>query len=125
LASLYADKKQYPEAIGEAQKAVAMAADDPDANLVLADVYVQSGQRDKALPIVRKFVDNRKALLVPFDLAVIYALLGDREQMYEWLDKMIEQRSPASLKLNIAGAFDPYRSEPRFQAILRKTGLPR
>ncbi len=125
LASLYADKKQYPEAISEAQKAVAMAADDPDANLVLADIYAQSGQRDKALPIVRKFVDNGKALLVPFDLAVIYAILGDREQMYEWLDKMIERRSPASLKLKIVGAFDPYRSEPRFQEVLRKTGLPR
>lgn len=27
------------------------------------------------------------------------------------------------LKLNIAEAFDPYRSEPRFQEILRKAGL--
>ncbi len=125
LASLYADKKQYPEAISEAQKAVAMASDDPDANLVLANIYVQSGQREQGLAIVRQFVDNQKALLVPFDLAVIYAILGDREQMYEWLDKMIEQRSPASLKLDIAGAFDPYRSEPRFQEILRQTGLPR
>ena len=124
LAFLYADKKQYPDAIGEAQKAVTMAADDPDANLALANIYIQSGQRDKALLIVRKFIDNRKALLVPFDLAVIYAALGDRDQMYEWLDKMIEQRSPASLKLDIVAAFDPYRSEPRFREILRKTGLP-
>jgi serine/threonine-protein kinase len=125
LASLYADKKQYPQAISEAQKAVAMAADDPDANLLLADIYAQSGQRAKALPIVRKFVDNKKALLVPFDLAVIYAILEDREQMYEWLDTMIAQRSPASLKLDVAEAFNPYRSEPRFQEILSKTGLPR
>ena len=31
--------------------------------------------------------------------------------MYEWLDKVIEQRSPACLKLNIAESFDPYRSD--------------
>ncbi len=125
LALLYADKKQYPDAIREAQKAVALAVDDPDANLVLANIYAQSGQRDQALAIVRKFVDNKKALVVPFTVAGVYAQLGDREQMYEWLDRMIEQRSPASLKLNIAEAFDAYRSEPRFQEILNQAGLMR
>jgi hypothetical protein len=38
---------------------------------------------------------------------------------------MIEQRQPASLKVNVAEAFNPYRSEPCFQEILRRTGLPR
>jgi TolB-like protein/Tfp pilus assembly protein PilF len=125
LALLYADKKQYPDAVSEAQKAVALAPDDPDANLVLANIYAQSGQRGQALAIVRRFVDNKKALLVPFTVAGVYAELGDREQMYKWLDKTIEQRSPASLKLNIAEAFDLYRSEPRFQEILRRAGLRR
>jgi adenylate cyclase len=125
LALLYADKKQYPDAVSEGQKAVALAVDDPDANLVLANIYAQSGQRDKALAIVREFVSNKKAFLVPYTVAGVYAELGDREQMYQWLDKGIELRTAAMLKLNIAEAFDPYRSEPRFQEVLRKTGLSR
>jgi len=125
LALLYADKKQYPDAISEAQKAVALAKDDPDANLVLANIYAQSGQRDKALAIVREFVSNKKAFLVPYTVAGVYAELGDREQMYQWLDRGIELRTAAMLKLNISEVFAPYRSEPRFQEILRKAGLAR
>ncbi len=125
MALLDADKKQYPDAISEAQKAVALAKDDPDATLVLANIYAQSGQRKKALAIVREFASNKKALLVPYTVAGVYAELGDREQMYEWLDKGIELRTAAMLKLNIAESFDAYRSESRFQEILRKTGLIR
>jgi tetratricopeptide (TPR) repeat protein len=125
LALLYADKKQYPDAVNEAQKAVALAEDEPDANLVLANIYAQSGQRDRALAIVREFVSNKKAFLVPYTAAGVYAVLGDREQMYQWLDKGIELRTAAMLKLNVAEAFDAYRSEPRFQEILRKAGLIR
>jgi len=125
LGLLYADKKQYKDAIIEAQKAVALAGKDPDLNLVLANIDAQSGRRDEALAIVREFVSNQKALTVPFTIAGVYAELGDRQQMYYWLDMAIEQRSPACLKLDIAEVFDAYRSEPRFQEILRKAGLMR
>jgi hypothetical protein len=68
---------------------------------------------------------DKSADIVPFTVAGVYAQLGDRAKMYEWLDKAIDQRSPACLKLAIAQSFDAYRSEPKFQEILRKTGLIR
>jgi TolB-like protein/Tfp pilus assembly protein PilF len=124
LGLLYADEKRYQEAIAEGQKAVALAGNQPDIILVLANLYAQSGQRDTALAILRDVLANKNALVPPFTVAGVYAELGDQEQMYQWLDKGIEQRSPACLKLNIAEAFDAYRSEPHFQDVLRRVGLP-
>ena len=123
LGLLYADEKHYQDAIDEGQKAVALAEKQPDIILVLANLYGQAGQRDRALAIVRQVLANKNALVPPFTVAGVYAVLGDKEEMYQWLDKGIEQRSPACLKLNIAEAFDPYRSEPRFQGLLRRVGL--
>ena len=124
LGLLYADKKQYKEAIEEGQRAVALAGKDPDMTLVLANLYAQSGQRDQALAIMNEVL-SKSALIPPFTVAGVYAELGDKEKMYQWLDKGLEQRSPAMLKLDISEVFAPYRSEPRFQEILRKTGLIR
>lgn len=123
LGFLYADEKRYQEAIDEGQKAVALAGNQPDMTLVLANLYAQSGQRDKALAIVREVLANKNAFVPPFTVAGVYAVLEDKEQMYQWLDKGVEQRSPACLKLNIAESFDLYRSEPRFQDLLRRVGL--
>lgn len=125
LGSLYADKKQYKDAIAEGQKAVALAGKDADMNLVLANLYAQAGQRDQALAIVHEVLAGKATFVPPFSAAGVYAQLGEKAEMYEWLDKGIEQHSPAMLKLNIAESFDAYRSEPRFQEILRKTGLLR
>ncbi len=124
LGLLYADKKQYKDAIEEGQKAVALVGNDADANLVLANLYAQAGQRNKALVIVQKVLAGDAAFVPAFGVAGVYAELGDREQMYQWLDKAIEQRSPACLKLDVTESFDRYRSEERFQTILAKTGLP-
>jgi serine/threonine-protein kinase len=123
LGLLYADEKQFKDAIEHGQKAVDLAGNDPDTNLVLANIYAQAGQREKALAIVQEFVGNKKAFVVPFTVAGVYAQLADKEAMYQWLDTAIKQRSPACLKLNIAEAFDAYRSEVRFQKMLTLAGL--
>ncbi len=137
LAFAYINKKQYKKAIEEGQTGVAMAGNDGDTNLALANLYVQAGEREKALAIMNKFLDDRAVFIPPFTVAAAYAelakddlrsgersqYLADKEQMYHWLDKSIEQRSPAVLKLDIVESFDPYRSEPRFQEVIRKTGL--
>jgi serine/threonine-protein kinase len=56
-------------------------------------------------------------------LAEAAAGLGDRATMYRWLDRAVENGDWASFMMQ-RPTFDPYHSEPRFQAVLRRFGMP-
>ena len=58
-----------------------------------------------------------------FDLARLYALLGDRDRAFEWLGKAREERSFAIPFLKVDPDFDHVRSDPRFSDLTRKLGL--
>jgi hypothetical protein len=56
------------------------------------------------------------------DIAVIYGALGDKDQAMTWLQKGFDERfNPGVL---IRPGFDPLRSDPRFQDMERRIGLP-
>jgi len=121
LGALYADEKRYPEAIAEAQKAIVLAGDNADIDLNLAQIYAESGDREQAIRILRKVLARKTEYIPPFTVAGTYAALGDKDRMYEWLDKAIEQHQTACLKLQVVPIFRPYLAEPRFQSIVSKT----
>jgi TolB-like protein/Tfp pilus assembly protein PilF len=61
-----------------------------------------------------------------FFLAQAYAGLGRKDQAFAWLEKAYEQRSGGDdlTFLPVDSGFDPLRSDPRFDAFLRRVGLP-
>ena len=58
------------------------------------------------------------------DVATVYMGLGKREEALTWLQRAAELRSGWMLYLAIDPTFRPLHAEPRFQALLRKIGLP-
>ncbi len=83
-----------------------------------------SGNRASAEQILRKLDEMAKKRYVsPWPRADIYLALGEKEKAYEWLEKCYEQQDPACWYFRIYRPYDPIRSEPRFQALLKKTGL--
>ena len=50
--------------------------------------------------------------------------LGDQEQAISWLQKAAEERDGLLSFCNVWFAFDPLRSDPRFQALLQKMNFP-
>jgi serine/threonine-protein kinase len=60
---------------------------------------------------------------IPVAQAARYARIGQRENAISILEKAYEQRGPGVLRLNLR-AFDPIRSDPRFQRVREKIGLP-
>jgi len=51
---------------------------------------------------------------------LIYCLLGEKEQAISWLEKAYEEKLGILIILGGEPVFDSLRSEPRFQALLRK-----
>jgi tetratricopeptide (TPR) repeat protein len=51
------------------------------------------------------------------------ALLGDKEQAFEYLHKAIEKRQGQMTMLSVEPAFDLLRDDPRFDELVRRVGL--
>jgi tetratricopeptide (TPR) repeat protein len=59
-----------------------------------------------------------------WDAAWNYMAAGDTAKALDWLEKAFAQRDPNVPMANSDPVFDPVRSDPRFQAILRRMNLP-
>ena len=55
-------------------------------------------------------------------IALIYVGLGNNDQAMVWLNKAYQARFNPSILLR--PAFDPLRSDARFQDLVRRIGLP-
>jgi len=60
-----------------------------------------------------------------FYLAMMYAVLGDVDESYKWLDKSYEEREVEMYWLKVEPPFEPIRSDPRWQGMLDKVGFPK
>jgi hypothetical protein len=59
-----------------------------------------------------------------YEIALIYAGLGDNEQAFVWLEKSLAARDKGMTYLKIDPCLDPLRSNPRFRELVRRVGLP-
>ena len=121
LGQAYLQKQMHGEAIAELQKAVQLS-EGPTCMANLARAYAASGKRSEAA----KLLSDLKRRSNPgyshaSEIAVIYAALGDKDQAMTWLEKGYEERFNPGVLLR--PGFDPLRSDPRFQNLVRRIGL--
>jgi TolB-like protein/DNA-binding winged helix-turn-helix (wHTH) protein/Tfp pilus assembly protein PilF len=123
LAQAYLQRHLYDEAVAELQKAVELSGDSPTCIANLARAYVASGKRSEAVKLLN---DLKKRPSTGYsnasEIAMIYAALGDTEQAMNWLEKGYEERFNPGVLLR--PGFDPLRSDPRFQELVHRIGLP-
>jgi hypothetical protein len=60
----------------------------------------------------------------PYDLAILYTGLGDKDRAIEMLNKAYEDRAGWTLYLKVEPLFDPLRTDPRFNDLVRRLDLP-
>ena len=123
LALAYEGKRKYEKAAASFQRAVELF---PDATMRgwVAREYAIAGKRDEA----RKILDELKTLakqqyVSPYMIAIAYAALDDREQAFGWLERVYEERSYYVVWLKVDPIWDSFRSEARFQDLLRRVGV--
>jgi hypothetical protein len=54
---------------------------------------------------------------------MIYSKLGDADNSIRYLERAFTEHSSDLVFLNTEAYFDPVRSDPRFQAMVRRVGL--
>jgi adenylate cyclase len=56
--------------------------------------------------------------------AKIYISLGDKDKAFHWLEKAYEERDGFTDELAVSPMFASVRSDPRYQALVKKIGFP-
>jgi eukaryotic-like serine/threonine-protein kinase len=125
LAWAYGAKRMYPQAIAEYEKISererAMTEENQTVTSGLGWLYAVSGRRADALKMVKEFKDlSSHAYIDPYNIAVIYAGLGDKDEVFRWLEKGYEQRSSGMPYLTPDPFWDGIRSDPRYIDLLRR-----
>jgi len=59
-----------------------------------------------------------------YDIAVLYAGLGEKDEAFHWLNAAFDERGYQMESLKTDFRLDPVRSDPRFDELVRKVGLP-
>ncbi len=119
----YLQKPDYPAAVAAFKKAYQLT-NSKEALAATGYAYAKMGRKGEALDVIgqlRKVAG--KEYVPPYSYAVVYAGLGDKDQTMDWLEKVYEERSFYAILLNADPLFDTLRSDPRFQALLRKIGF--
>jgi len=87
-------------------------------------VYYLSGRRDEAMKLFNERDTEKPGYADPFYTAMIYALFGEHDQAFEWLDRANESRHPMIRWIKVWPTLDPLRSSPRYVELLERAGIP-
>jgi TolB-like protein len=149
LGQAYLGKQMYKEALQEFKKSVKLTAksyelpkfedkqfsafqkkifsseSDPDAIAAIGYIYAITNKRDKAFEIIKGLEYLYKCMYIePHLIALIYMGLGDLDQAFEWLEKSFSNQSLLFFSyLKVWPLFDGFRSDPRFEDLLRRIDL--
>jgi tetratricopeptide (TPR) repeat protein len=122
LAQAYIEKRMFKGAVRELQKAIQISGENPALSANLARAYAGLDRKPEAVALLNLKNSSAPDYAHAIHVAMIYTALDDRDEAIFWLQQGFEDRfNPGVLT---RPCFDPLRSDPRFQDILRRVGLP-
>lgn len=109
----YLGKGMYQEALREAQTTNNLGA--------VAEIYAMMNRQEEARRLLAGILKHSQ--LFELEIADAYFRLGENEEGWKWLEKAYDERSYYMTWLKVDPLFDNIRSDPRFQAMLKKVGF--
>ncbi len=123
LGDLYERQGDFAKAIAEYQLMVKQSDGDPGAIAALASACALSGNKQEARQLLDKLEQQaRQRYISSYDIAGVYAALGENDRALQALEKSLEERSLFNVGNSITfdPSFERLRSDPRLQDLLRR-----
>jgi tetratricopeptide (TPR) repeat protein len=130
LAHVYEAKGMYSEAIAETRIAdILLEKGSAESSERKAAAFTQALRTGGAQGYWRKHLElslkeYEQGYETAYDIALIYARLGDKDRSFEWLEKSFAAHEVGLVSIKAEFAFDGLSTDPRFQDLLRRVGLP-
>ena len=119
------EKREYEQAVAELQKGVALIPGNQEGySIWLGYAYAVAGKRNEAQSMLATQVAHHARTQAGAQgIALTYVGLGDKDQAFNWLATAYRERDAMAM-LKAYPLWDSIRSDPRFQDLLRRVGLP-
>ena len=125
LGWVYDLQGNHTQAIAEWQEARRLSERDPSVVAGLGHAYATAGKSREAHDMLNELRQLSKGRYVSHYLvASVYAGLGEREQTLLWLEKALDEHNDSLVSLKVDPDFASLHTDPHFQEILRRIGLP-
>jgi serine/threonine-protein kinase len=115
---------RHSEALAALKKFLNFTYAEPADEKALEQAWAQDGftgaMRQAATIMATRFSTS---ISLPADTAIFYAMAQEYDEALEWLERAFETRDPNMPYITLP-VFDPLRSDPRFQDLLRRMNLP-
>ena len=133
--------RRFPEGIAQMQKVLERDPSFGPAHFYLAQVYAMQGRwadatkavannpafsgsfSPDAQGFIKSMLDPRHGPL-PANAALAYALAGDRDKAFEYLEQAYSQEDSELMAIIRLPGFDSLHSDPRWAELMKKIGLP-
>ncbi|HVG18312.1 MAG TPA: tetratricopeptide repeat protein, partial [Blastocatellia bacterium] len=124
LGEAFKQTGMYDEAIREIQEAARLSGRSPRMVARLGHAYAVAGKRREALEALHELNGmSERQYVSPYEIAIIYAGLGEKELVFEWLGRAYDDRSSWLTFLKVEPSFDTLRSDLRFVDLVKQVGL--
>ena len=120
LRCIYEMKNAPYKALAIYEKEVAFAGDTPTSRAKRAHVFAAVGRKDEALQTLGELAKNNQIEhITPYEIAVIYALLGDKNQSLSWLKKARDAHAVGFSFVRVDPLLDNLRGDARFENLVK------
>ena len=124
IEAAYAQNGMFKEAIGERQKVLTLSGN-PDLAAAIGEDFGTSGYPG----VMKSWLEglkevSKRGYVSPYNIAQIYARLGDKSQALSSLEQAYEQRDSNLTYVRVEPAFDEVRTDTRFQRVVQQLNMP-
>ena len=120
----YEQKAMHQEAVAERQKALTLSGN-PELAASIGQDFAVSGYTAVLQDWLEGLLElSRREYLSPYEIAQVYARLGNREETLTWLEKGFQERDSRIVALKVEPAFESLRSDTRFRGLIKRVGFP-
>ena len=124
--SAYIEKGMFAEAGDEARRARELSGASTHPTAFLGYALAKSGKPTEARVVLEELLRLRlsnQRYVPPYNIALIYNGLDERDKTLTWLESGLKERDPKLVFLKVEPKWNNLRTDPRFQDLLRRVGL--
>ena len=124
-AKVYAKLGMHSEALVACDLAWQFSGGNSEALSLAGYVHAVAGEKAKAEGYIHQMLERRKERYVPpYNIALVFAGLGETERALHWLGRALEERD-VHMAFLLDYKWDEMRSNPQFQKLLSRVGFAR